>query len=56
MPNDGGVIVTSYNTDDVEFLIDSFKKHLKDNELTMLCIHKKGNKEVCYSETSAMIF
>ena len=58
-PNDdfgGGFIMTSYDTDDIEFLVSSFEKHLKYNELTFLCIHRVGDIEICYSQTSSMLF
>jgi hypothetical protein len=52
----GGFIIVSYDTNDIQFLVSSFKAHLKENELTMLCVHKVGDKEICFSETSNMLF
>jgi hypothetical protein len=54
--NEGGVIVTSYDTEDIDMLVSSFKEHLKDNGLTLLCIHKINDKTVCYSETTEQLF
>lgn len=52
----GGVIVTNYDTDNLEMLVTAFKKHLAESELTLLCVHRVNDSTVCYSETTDMIF
>jgi len=53
---EGGIIVTSYEIDDIELLITAFKDHLIDNDLSALAIHKLGEKTFCFSETQNYIF
>lgn len=54
--DEGGVIVTSYNTDDIERLKSSFEEHLENNDLSALAIHRIGELTFCYSKTQRHIF
>lgn len=48
--------MTTYDTNDVEMLVEAFKSHLKENDLTALMVHQKGDVQKCYSETNGAIY
>lgn len=48
--------MTTYDTNDVEMLVEAFKSHLKENDLTALMVHQKGDVQICYSETNGAIY
>ncbi|HCT5079021.1 TPA: hypothetical protein OTZ30_003694 [Vibrio cholerae] len=52
----GGFIMNTYDTNDVEMLVEAFKSHLKENDLTALMVHQKGDVQICYSETNGAIY
>lgn len=52
----GGIIVTAYDTEDVDMLVKAFKEHLSENDLSLICIHRVGESKVYYSKTSEYIF
>lgn len=54
--NGGGVIVAAFSTDDVDRLVSAYREYLKDKELTMLAVHKKGEEGFCYAWTADNIF
>lgn len=53
---EGGVIVVSFDTDDQGLVRRAFEKHLVENDLSALALHRVGDSQFFYSKTQSHIF